>query len=93
MGVVGLTVVIGEAAKFGLEAILELMALITISLGAFNLIPIPGLDGGRIIFSIYEMIARKPVSPKVEAIINTIGFLFLILLIVFVTYNDIVRFF
>src|SRR5690606_7555007 len=92
MGVVGLTVVIGEAAKFGLEAILELMALITISLGAFNLIPIPGLDGGRIIFSIYEMIARKPVSPKVEAIINTIGFLFLILLIVFVTYNDIVRF-
>lgn len=93
IGVVGLTVVIGEAAKFGLEAILELMALITISLGAFNLIPIPGLDGGRIIFSIYEMIARKPVSPKVEAIINTIGFLFLIFLIVFVTYNDIVRFF
>ncbi|HOB16177.1 MAG TPA: site-2 protease family protein [Defluviitoga sp.] len=93
VGIVGLSVIIGEAAKFGLEAILELMALITIGLGAFNLIPIPGLDGGRIVFSIYELIARKPVSPKVEAIVNTIGFLFLIFLVIFVTYNDIMRFF
>ncbi|PNR92832.1 site-2 protease family protein [Petrotoga sp. 9PWA.NaAc.5.4] len=92
-GPVGAAAIIGQAAEVGLEAILNLMALITISLGVFNLIPIPGLDGGRIVFSIYEMITRKRVSPKVEAIVNTIGFLFLIFLMIFVTYNDIMRFF
>jgi len=92
-GPVGAAAIIGQAAMVGFDAILNLTALITISLGVFNLIPIPGLDGGRIVFSIYEMITRKRVSPKVEAIVNTIGFLFLIFLMIFVTYNDIMRFF
>lgn len=92
-GPVGAATIIGQAAMVGFDAILNLTALITISLGVFNLIPIPGLDGGRIVFSIYEMITRKRVSPKVEAVINTIGFLFLIFLMIFVTYNDIMRLF
>lgn len=92
-GPVGAAAIIGQAAMVGFDAILNLTALITISLGVFNLIPIPGLDGGRIVFSIYEMITRKRISPKVEAIVNTIGFLFLIFLMIFVTYNDIIRLF
>ncbi|PNR95525.1 peptidase M50 [Petrotoga olearia DSM 13574] len=92
-GPVGAAAIIGQAAMVGFDAILNLTALITISLGVFNLIPIPGLDGGRIVFSIYEIITRKRVSSKVEAIVNTIGFLFLIFLMIFVTYNDIMRFF
>jgi len=92
-GPVGAAAIIGQAARVGFDAILNLTALITISLGVFNLIPIPGLDGGRLVFSIYEMITRKRVSPRVEAIVNTIGFLFLIFLMIFVTYNDIMRFF
>ncbi len=92
-GPVGIAVVVGQASRAGFEAILNLVALITINLGIFNLLPLPALDGGRIVFSIYEMITRKKVNPKVEGIIHTVGFLLLMVFAVFITFTDITRFF
>ncbi|KLO21303.1 hypothetical protein X275_09610 [Marinitoga sp. 1197] len=93
MGPVGIAGVVGQAAKAGPEALISLIALITLNLGIVNLLPIPALDGGRIVFSIYEMITGKRTNPKVEAMIHTIGFIILMGLFVYFTYNDILRFF
>ena len=93
MGPVGIAGAVGQAAKAGPEALISLIALITLNLGIVNLLPIPALDGGRIIFSLYEMITGKRTNPKVEAMIHTIGFLILMGLFVYFTYNDILRFF
>ena len=92
-GPIGIVNEINTAAKIGIEYLLYLMALITINLGIFNLLPIPALDGGRIIFILIEMIIGKPVSQKYEGIIHAIGFLLLILLMIYVTGNDIFKIF
>jgi regulator of sigma E protease len=60
-------------------------------LGVLNLLPIPALDGSRIIFALVEAIRKKPLEPEKEGFIHWLGFLFLIMLMVLVTYNDIVR--
>jgi regulator of sigma E protease len=91
VGPVGLVAFIGETAKAGLEPVLTLVALITMSLGIFNLLPLPALDGGRIIFSLIELLSRKKVKPELENLIHFIGFLLLIVLMVFVTFSDISR--
>lgn len=88
-GPVGVTAAIGTAAKQSLENILPIMALITINLGIFNLLPLPALDGGRLLFLIIEMIFRKPVPQKYEGLVHTVGFLLLILLMIAVTAKDI----
>lgn len=77
-GPVGITAAIGSAAKQNLENLLPIMALITINLGIFNLLPIPALDGGRLLFILIEMIFRKPVPQKYEAIVHAVGFALLI---------------
>lgn len=92
-GPVGIVNEINTAAKVGIEYLLYLMALITINLGIFNLLPIPALDGGRILFIVIESIIGKPVSPKYEGLIHGIGFLLLILLMIYVTGNDIFKIF
>jgi len=61
------------------------------SLGIFNLLPLPALDGGRIVFSLIELLSRKKVKPELENLIHFIGFLLLIALMVFVTFGDIGR--
>jgi len=63
--------------------------LLSISLAFVNVLPIPGLDGGRLLFIVIEFVTRKKVNPKVESYINAVGMSFLLLLIVFVTINDI----
>ncbi len=73
--------------------ILKLIALLSISLGAINVLPIPALDGGRFITLAYELITRKKPNPSLEAKIHGVGFIVLILLIFAVTYQDIVRIF
>jgi len=93
MGPVGIADLAGKAAKSGLETFINFIALITLNLGIFNLLPLPALDGGRIVFSLYEMITRKRVNPKIEAIIHTVGFLLLMGLAVLITYQDILRIF
>lgn len=77
----------------GLLPLLSLFAMLTINVGIVNLLPIPALDGGRIIFLAYELITRKKVNKKVEAVINNVFFILILILFVFVTYNDILRVF
>lgn len=88
-GPVGVTAAIGAAAKQSLQNILPIMALITINLGIFNLLPIPALDGGRLLFILIEMLARKPVPQKWEAAIHTVGFVILIIFMILVAAKDI----
>lgn len=90
-GPVGITRLVGEAAQIGSVFLLFFTAFLSINLGILNLLPIPALDGSRIVFAIIEAIRKKPIEPEKEGMIHWIGFLFLMLLIVVVTYNDIVR--
>lgn len=95
-GPVGTVDIIAEvtenAASTGdLENLLFMMALITINIGVANLLPLPALDGGRLLFLIIEGIRRKPVNPKYEGYIHAAGLVLLLMLMLFVTYNDIVR--
>lgn len=91
VGVVGIAGVIGQAAKTGMEAVLTLVAVITISLGVINLMPLPALDGGRIVFSLLEIVTRKRVDPKLENVIHLIGFVLLMVFFVYITFLDIGR--
>lgn len=96
-GPVGLVGAIGDAADSGTNvkesamSLLNLTTLITINLGIFNLLPIPGLDGGRFLFLLIEAIRRKPVKPEHEGAVHLIGMALLMLLIVAVTFGDIKR--
>ena len=88
-GPVGVTAAIGNVAKQNLFDIIPIMALITINLGLFNLLPLPALDGGRLVFILFEMIFRKPVPQKYEAIVHAVGLVLLLLLMVIVSFKDI----
>lgn len=88
-GPVGVTVAIGNVAKQSLMNVLPIMALITINLGLFNLLPIPALDGGRLLFILIEMIFRKPVPQKYETLVHTIGFIILIAFMIIIAAKDI----
>jgi regulator of sigma E protease len=90
-GPVGTTVAMGQAASQGITSLLYLVAMISINLGVVNLFPLPALDGGRLIFIIIEGIRRKPVNPKYEGYVHFAGFVLLMLLMLVVTYNDILR--
>ncbi len=98
-GPIGTAEIIGEAAQSGsnlmesLNNLLWIMALLTINLGVFNLLPIPALDGGRLLFLVYEAIFRKPVPAKYEGFVHMIGFVLLMGLMVVVAFNDIVKLF
>jgi regulator of sigma E protease len=84
--------VAGASAKAGLPDFLYFMAFLSLQLGILNLFPIPVLDGGHIFFLIIEMIAGRPLSIKKREVAQQIGFGMLILLMVYVFYNDIMRF-
>ena len=88
-GPVGVTEVIGSAAKQSLSNIWPIMALITINLGIFNLLPLPALDGGRLLFILIELIFRKKVPEKYESLIHAAGFILLIVLMLAITAKDI----
>ena len=90
-GPVGIVTAIGEASDQSFSDLLDFMMLITVNVGIFNLLPLPALDGGRLVFIIVEMIRRKPVPPEKEGLVHFIGFAALMLLMVAVTFNDIVR--
>ena len=88
-GPVGVTVTVANAAKQSLQNLLPIMALITINLGIFNLLPIPALDGGRLLFILFEMITRKPVPQKYESVIHTVGFVALFGFMIIIMAKDI----
>ena len=92
-GPVGITVAIGTAAKQSMMSLLNLACLITVNLGIFNLLPLPALDGGRIVFLIVEMLRGKPVPAKYEGWVHTAGFIALLALIAVISFNDILKFF
>jgi regulator of sigma E protease len=91
-GPVGIVQVTGEVAHSGVSPVLELAAFISIAIAITQLIPFPALDGGRIIFVIIEWIRRgKRVSPRIEGIVHSVGFIVLLALLVLITYQDIFR--
>ncbi len=77
----------------GLQSLVMLMVMITVNLGVFNLLPLPALDGGRLVFLIWEGITRRPVPPKYEGIVHFVGLLLLLLLMLVVSYSDITKLF
>ena len=91
MGPVGISEVVAKTN--GLKEFIYMMALISLSLGVTNLLPIPALDGGKILILIIEAIRRKPLKEKTEINIQLIGFSILIALSLYITYNDILRIF
>lgn len=92
-GPVGIYSIVGQVRKYGIASLLELVILLNVNVGFINLIPFPAFDGGRILFLFIEKIKGSPVNPKVENTIHTIGFVLLMLLIIYVTFNDILRLF
>jgi regulator of sigma E protease len=92
-GPVGITNMVGEAARGGIVYLLSFTAFLSLNLGVLNLLPIPALDGSRMVFALLEAVRRKPLDPEKEGFIHWVGFMFLMSIIVFVTYNDIVRIF
>ncbi len=79
-----------NSGEYKVENILNLIGLLTINLGIFNLLPLPALDGGRLLFIIIEVIRRKPVPPEKEAVVHVIGMVLLLLLTVCITFFDII---
>ena len=90
-GPVGIYTIVGESAKAGVISVIFLIAYLCVNVGFINLIPLPAFDGGRAFILILEKITGKTIPPKIENTIHSIGFIILMLLMVLITYNDILR--
>lgn len=90
-GPVGVGQMVGQAASYGFFNFLVFIAAISVNLGVVNLLPLPALDGSRLVFLLIEGIRRKPISPSVEGTIHFVGFILLMVLMVVITYFDITR--
>jgi len=93
-GPVGVVDVVSKTTEASVEqadpsSLLTMLALITINIGLFNLLPLPALDGGRLLFLVIELIRRKPVNQKYEALVHTVGMVILLLFMVAITFKDI----
>ena len=101
-GPVGIVSTIGSMVETGMENggfteallnVLTMMVLLSVNLGVMNLLPIPALDGGRLLFILFEMIFRRKVPPKAEGIVHLIGFVLLMVLMVAVLFSDVLKLF
>ena len=94
-GPIGIYSIVGQTAQSeeAVASIMQLIALLSLNVGFINLIPFPAFDGGRILFLVIEKIKGSPVSSKTENIIHSIGFILLIILMLYVTFNDVLRLF
>ena len=90
-GPVGIVTAIGQAASYGWQDLLELLVLITVNLGIFNLLPFPALDGGKVVFLLIEGVTGHAVPEKIQSGLTLAAFALLFALMIFATYNDIVR--
>jgi regulator of sigma E protease len=90
-GPIGLAMLTGKVSERGFDEILSFAAMLSLSLAAFNILPIPALDGGRIIFVILEAVRRKKIKAETEQLFHGLGFLALLVLMIFVSYFDIVK--
>lgn len=91
-GPVGIYQVVGDTVKIGLSYVVYLVAFLSINVGFINILPFPAFDGGRVFFLIVEKIKGSPVNAKFENICHTIGFFLLIILMIYITIQDIIRF-
>lgn len=91
-GPIGIYNVVAESAKAGFINIIYLIGFLCVNVGFINLLPIPAFDGGRILFMIIEKIKGSPVNPKIENIIHAVGLILLLILMVVITWNDILKF-
>ncbi len=92
-GPVGIVSAINQAAGMGVAEVLSLLALLTVNLGIFNLLPFPALDGGKLVFLLIEGIFRRPLPKRFEIWVNLAGLFFLFAVMIFATVNDITRLF
>lgn len=92
-GPVGIARLSGEAANQGAIVFLQLMAAVSLNLAVFNLLPIPILDGGALLMLLIEMVTRRDLSMQVKEAVFKVGFVFLMMVVVFVLYNDISKIF
>jgi regulator of sigma E protease len=92
-GPVGMVGMVGDAASLGITWLLIFTAFISLNLAVINLLPIPALDGGRLVFVCIEAITRKPIKPAFAVAVNQIGFMFLLALMAFVTISDVIKLF
>lgn len=92
-GPVGISKIVGEAVQYGAASVISFTAIFSINLAILNMLPIPALDGSRVVLLGLEALRGKPMDPEKETMIHLIGFALLILLMIFVTYQDIMRVF
>ncbi len=90
-GPVGIIRIIDESTQQGWLYVFNIAALLSINLGIINMLPIPGLDGSKVLFLLYEGVRGKPIAPEKEGFLNMIGFAFLMSLILLVTFKDVMR--
>lgn len=90
-GPIGIAGLVGDAAEFGFTSLMLFTAMISLNLAVINLLPIPALDGGRLVFVAIEAVTRREIPPVWAARVNLFGFAFLMLLMIAVTYGDILR--
>ncbi|MBQ1847848.1 MAG: site-2 protease family protein [Clostridia bacterium] len=92
-GPVGVTKAVAESAKLGISNLVYISIFITMNLGIFNLLPLPALDGSRIVFVLIEMVRGKPINPKYEGYVHLAGIIVLLILMVVITFKDIISLF
>ncbi|HJK95786.1 MAG TPA: M50 family metallopeptidase [Polyangiaceae bacterium LLY-WYZ-14_1] len=88
-GPVGMARIVGQQAERGLVSFIGILAVLSVALGFFNLLPLPALDGGRLMFLVYEVVTRRRPSEQLEAVVHTIGILFLLGVLVLVSIRDV----
>jgi len=92
-GFVGIARLTHASVQAGLMAYLRLVALLRLSLAVLNILPFPALDGGRLLFVFAELIGRRPINRRFELVTNTFGFVFLIAVLLLITFNDVLSLF
>ncbi|MGI9860392.1 RIP metalloprotease RseP [Moorella naiadis] len=93
VGPVGIVQLVGQAATYGLANVLNFMAVLSLDLGIINLLPVPALDGSRLVFLGLEAVRGRPINPEKENFIHLIGFALLVGLLILITYHDLIRIF
>jgi regulator of sigma E protease len=92
-GIVGIAVLTYSSVQEGFMTYLRLVALLSLSLAILNILPLPALDGGRLLFVLVEMVIRRPLNQRFEILVNAVGFFLLIALILVITFNDVIHLF
>ena len=91
-GPVGIVYLVGDSAKMGLNYVMYLTALISLNLAIINLLPFPALDGGRLLFIVIRKVTGRAITDDIEAKVHILGLMLLMALMVYVTWQDIIRF-